>query len=110
MANKKERINGIIRKSITEIIMFEMKNPNLGFVNIPEVRVNNDLSQAKVYVSFMYEEQIEEGMKTLEKSKGFIRSSLAKRLATKRCPDIIFILDEGFKREKRISELLNKTK
>ncbi|NLB48631.1 MAG: ribosome-binding factor A, partial [Erysipelotrichia bacterium] len=32
MANKEERIAGIIRKGITEIIMMELKNPHLGFV------------------------------------------------------------------------------
>ena len=45
MANKEERIAGIIRKGITEIIMLELKNPHLGFVTIPEVKVSKDFSQ-----------------------------------------------------------------
>ena len=110
MANKEERIAGIIRKSITEIITMELKNPHLGFVTIPEVKVSKDFSYAKVFVSFIKEEDIEEGMKVLEKSKGFIRSGLAKRLDTRRCPELIFALDESFKREARITELLNKGK
>ena len=59
MANKEERIAGIIRKSITEIITMELKNPHLGFVTIPEVKVSKDFSYAKVYVSFMFENEIE---------------------------------------------------
>ncbi len=114
MANKEERIAGIIRKSISEIITMELKNPHLGFVTIPEVKVevkvSKDFSYAKVYVSFMFENEIEEGMKVLEKSKGFIRSGLAKRLDTRRCPELVFILDESFKKEARITELLNKDK
>ena len=110
MANKEERIAGIIRKSITEIIMLELKNPHLGLINIPEVKVSKDFSYAKVYVSFMYDNEIDEGMKVLEKSKGFIRSELAKRLDTRRCPELVFALDESFKREARITELLNKGK
>lgn len=110
MANKQERIAGIIRKSITEIIMLELKNPHLGFVTIPEVRVSKDFSYAKVYVSFIVESQTKEGMEVLEKSKGFIRSGLAKRIDIRRCPEISFVLDEGFKREERIAELLKKTK
>ena len=82
----------------------------LGFVTIPEVKVSKDFSYAKVYVSFMFENEIEEGMAVLEKSKGFIRSGLAKRLDTRRCPEIVFVLDESFKREARITELLNKDK
>lgn len=110
MANKEERIAGIIRKSITEIIMLELKNPHLGLVNIPDVKVSKDFSYAKVFVSFLNEEEINEGMKVLEKSKGFIRSELAKRLDTRRCPELVFVLDESFKREARITELLNKGK
>ena len=110
MANKEERIAGIIRKSISEIITMELKNPHLGFVTIPEVKVSKDFSYAKVYVSFMCENEIEEGMKVLEKSKGFIRTGLAKRLDTRRCPELVFVLDESFKREARITELLNKDK
>ena len=47
MANKEERIAGIIRKSISEIITMELKNPHLGFVTIPEVKVSKDFSYAK---------------------------------------------------------------
>lgn len=102
MANKEERIAGIIRKGITEIIMLELKNPHLGFVTIPEVKVSKDFSHAKVYVSFIKEEEIKEGMDVLEKSKGFIRSALAKRLDTRRVPEINFVLDEGFKKKQKL--------
>ncbi|MCR5506146.1 MAG: 30S ribosome-binding factor RbfA [Bacilli bacterium] len=110
MANKQERIATIIRKNIAEIIQMELKNPHLGFVSIPEVKVSNDYSYAKVYVSFIFEKDEKEGMEVLEHSKGFIRSSLAKKLDIRRCPDLIFVLDEGYKKEERINELLKKDK
>ena len=53
MANKGERVSSIIAKNVTEIIMFKVKNPNLGFITITGVDVTNDFSYAKVYVSFM---------------------------------------------------------
>lgn len=108
MANKQERIATLIRKNIAEIIQIELKNPHLGFVSIPEVKVSKDFSYAKVYVSFFDEKQENEGMEVLNHSKGFIRSELAKRMDTRRCPEIIFVLDEGYKKEERISELLGK--
>ena len=46
MANKQERIAGIIRKGVAEIIQIELKNPHLGFVTIPEVKVSADISYA----------------------------------------------------------------
>ena len=108
MANKQERIASIIRKNIAEIIQFNLKNPHLGFVTIPDVKVSNDFSYAKVYVSFIKEEEIKEGLEVLEHSKGFIRSELASRMDTRRVPELRFVLDEGYKREARIEELLKK--
>lgn len=110
MANKQERIATLIRKNIAEIIQFELRNPHLGFVTIPEVKVSSDFSYAKVYVSFIKDEEIKDGLETLEKSKGFIRSSLAKKMDTRRIPEISFVLDDGFKRESRIQELLDRSK
>ena len=108
MANKQERIATLIRKNIAEIIQMELKNPHLGFVSIPEVKVSKDFSVAKVYVSFFNEKEEKEGMEVLEHSKGFIRSSLAKKLDIRRCPELTFVLDDGYKREERINQSLNK--
>ena len=108
MANKQERIASIIRKNIAEIIQFEVKDPHLGFISIPEVRVSKDFSYATVYVSFFKDEDIEPSLTALNKAKGFIRTELAHKLDTRRVPEIRFVVDEGYKREARITELLNK--
>jgi len=110
MANKQERIAGIIRKNLAEIIQIKVKNPHLGFLSIPEVKVSNDFSYAKVYVSFFKKEDEIEGLKVLEHSKGFIRSELAKCLDTRRCPELRFEVDNSYEREQRITELLNNAK
>ena len=108
MANKAERIATIIRKNIAEIIQFQVKDPHLGFVSIPEVRVSKDFSYATVYVSFFKDEDIEPSLQVLNKAKGFIRSELASKMDTRRVPEIRFVLDDGYKKEERIAELLKK--
>ena len=108
MANRGERIASVIRKNIAEIIQFKVKDPKLGFISIPEVKVSSDFSYAKVYVSFFKEEDIEPSLEVLNKAKGFIRSELAHKLDTRRVPEISFVLDDSYKREQRIDELLNK--
>lgn len=110
MANKQERIAGIIRKNLAEIIQLQLKNPHLGFLSIPEVKVSNDFSYAKVYVSFFKKEDETEGLEVLEHSKGFIRSELAKRLDTRRCPELRFEVDHFYEKEQRITELLKNAK
>lgn len=106
MANKEERIATLIRKNLSEIIQFELKNPHLGFLSIPEVKVSKDISFAKIYVSFFFDKDKESGLEILEKSKGFIRSSLAKKMDTRRIPDLIFVLDDGYEKEQRIIDLI----
>ena len=108
MANKQERIATIIRKNIAEIIQFQIKDPNLGFVSIPEVKVSKDFSYATVYVSFIKEEDIKPSMEVLNKAKGFIRSELAQKLDIRRVPEIRFVVVDGYQKEARITELLNK--
>lgn len=108
MANKQERIASIIRKNIAEIIQFQIKDPHLGFVSIPEVRVSKDFSYATVYVSFIKDEDIEPSLEVLNKARGYIRSELASKLDIRRVPEIRFVLDEGYKKEERIAELLKK--
>lgn len=108
MANRGERIASVIRKNVAEIIQFQIKDPNLGFVSIPEVKVSSDFSYVKVYVSFIKEEEAKPSLEVLNRAKGYIRSELAKKMDTRRVPEISFCLDEGYKVEQRIDELLKK--
>lgn len=110
MANKEERIASIIRKNVSEIIQFQLRDPNIGFISITDVKVSKDISWATVYVSFFNEKDIKPSMQALERSKGYIRTQLSHMLDTRRCPEIRFVLDEGYLREARIDELLNKKK
>ena len=110
MADKFKRIESLIKKNLMEIIQFNIKNPHLGLVFIPEVKVSSDFSYAKLYVSFLNENEEKDGLEALNHSKGFIRSELAKRMDTRRVPELSFVLDEGYKKEARIEELLKKDK
>lgn len=107
MNTKSERMGGILLKEISEIIQFELKDPKVGFVTITDVKVSSDLSIAKVYVSFLgKEERKEAGMKALKRSKGFLRSELAKRLTIRKTPDLVFLHDESLEKGNRIERIL----
>ena len=110
MPDRQLRIETIIKKNITEIISLKLNDPHLGFLTITEVKVSKDFSHAKVYVSFILDKDQEPGMQTLHKAKGFIRSELAKTIDIRRCPDITFVLDDGYEKEARIDEALKRGK
>ena len=104
---KQKRLEGIIRKNISDIIQFEVKDNNVGFVTITDVSVTNDHSFAKVYCTFLGKDaRNEAGLKALNRAKGFIRSELAKRLSIRRTPELSFVLDETEAQGNRIEEIL----
>ena len=107
MSTKNEKIAGLIQKNVSEIIQFNLKDPKIGFITITDAQVTNDLSYAKIFVSFLGQNARKEaGMKALERSKGYIRSELSKRLSTRKVPELIFVLDDSLERENRIDRII----
>jgi len=107
MKVKKDKIAGIIQKEISNIIQFECKDPKIGFVTITDVEVSNDLSLAKVYVSFLgADARKEAGMKALERSKGFLRTQLAQRLTIRKAPQLLFFQDTSLERGNKIEKII----
>jgi ribosome-binding factor A len=105
---KKEKIEKIILRELSDIIQNEVKNKEVGFCTVTGVSVTNDLSIAKIYVSFMNKNQ-NKSLESLNKAKGFIRTQLSRRLTIRKCPELQFYIDTsleyGNKIEKIISEL-----
>ncbi|MBR3348879.1 MAG: 30S ribosome-binding factor RbfA, partial [Solobacterium sp.] len=92
---KQKRLEGIIRKDISDIIQFEVKDADVGFVTITDVEVSNDHSYAKVYCTFLGKNaRAQAGLKALNRAKGFIRSALSQRLSIRRTPELTFVIDE----------------
>ncbi|MCI8272398.1 MAG: 30S ribosome-binding factor RbfA [Erysipelotrichaceae bacterium] len=107
MTLKADRISGIIQKEVSEIIQFSLKDPKVGFITITDVRVTNDLSIAKIYVSFLGQDARKEaGMKALERSKGFIRSELAKRMSIRKVPSLVFLADDSLEKGNKIEKII----
>ena len=105
---KIEKVNNMIQRELSSILMMEVKDPHIGFCTITDVEVTSDLSYAKVYVSFL-NKNTKKSMEALERSKGYIRSLLAKRITIRKCPELQFVLDTslayGNKIETIISEI-----
>lgn len=107
MSLKTERLDVTLQREISKLLQFELKNPKLGFVTVTDVQCTNDLSQAKVYVSFLgKQERNDSGMRILNQSKGFIRSTLAKKLKIRKTPELIFIQDTSLQTGNRIESIL----
>lgn len=108
MNSKADKVAAILKKEISQIVQFELKDPKIGFITITDVVVTKDLSQAKVYVSFLGQKlRKDAGMKALQKGKGFIRTSLSKRLSLRKTPDLLFYHDTSLENGNRIEKIIH---
>ena len=103
------KIDSILMREISMIISQEINDPKLGFPTVTEVDVAPDLSTAKVYVSFLGKGYMKrDGIETLRRSKGHIKSELAKRVNLRKIPDLTFIVDDTLDKAERVEEILKK--
>ena len=103
-----ESIGRFIQKSLSELILSEVKDPRLGYVTITGCRVSKDLKLARVFVSVMgSEEERETSMETLGRAAPFLRSKLAGQLQTRHTPELVFDYDDSLERGARVSKLLD---
>ncbi len=108
MNHRKDRLAALIVRYVSEIIQFELKNPNLGFVTVTAGKVSQDHEYAKIFVSFLPVQDKEAKMEELTKSKGFIRTALAKRLDIYKIPDLVFVYDDTHERVSRVEAALKR--
>ena len=106
MAYKRDKINVAILKDVSEILQFEVKDPDINFVTITRVDVTRDYSYAKIYVSFIDKDNVEKQMKALDNAKGFIRTELAARLKMYKVPALIFVYDDSYEKSQKIEKIL----
>ena len=101
------RIDEEYKKEISQIINYELKNPNVtGMISVTKVKVTTDLSYATVYVSILNSKDIKETLAGLKKSSGYIRSELAKRVNLRNTPEILFELDDSIEYGAKIDSIL----
>lgn len=102
------RVGEQIKKELSQLIQTELKDPRIGFITVTGVDVTNDLSQAKVYLSVLGdEEQKTSSLKALDKASGYLRSELGKRIRLRHIPELIFKIDESIAYGSRIEKLLS---
>ncbi|MBR4420922.1 MAG: 30S ribosome-binding factor RbfA [Erysipelotrichaceae bacterium] len=104
-----DKLDSLLLREISMIISKEINDPKLGFPTVTEVDVSPDLNNAKVYVSFLGKNYMKrDGLDTLRRAKGHIKSELAKRLKLRKIPDLTFIVDDTLDKADRIEEILSK--
>ena len=96
-----------IKVLVAEALERAVKDPDLGFVTITDVRVTPDLQHAKIfYTVFGSEEDKKQSSEIIERNKGLIRREVGRGLSIRLTPTIEFETDEIPETAAHMNELL----
>ena len=96
MKYRKDRLEELIKRIISEIIMRELKDPRIGFVTVTGVELNKDYTEAKIGVSILRNStNIRKSMEGIRSSSGFVQKLLGKELKIRNLPRVYFYLDKS---------------
>ena len=108
--NRSSRVGHELQKEIAIILQREIKDPRLGMVTVSGVDISRDLSYAKVFVTFLNDEDpqvIEQGLNVLNDAKGYIRTLIGKAMRLRIIPEIKFFYDESLVKGMQMSSLVS---
>ena len=106
MSKRLNRVSQLLKREISKIIQYDLKDPSINFVTVTYVKVNSDLSLAKVYVSIMEDDKKkEETLNAINRAASFIRRLLAGRISIRNMPYLRFYEDEMVSKRQRLEKL-----
>ena|SRR5688500_3641029 len=111
MSRRTEKIGSAIRQEVSRVIMRELNDPRLDGLlpSVNRVKVAEDLSTADVYMVFMGTEGKQTaGLTALRSAAGMLRTRVAKSLSTRTVPLLRFHIDEAYRKEMQVLDLIRK--
>ncbi len=108
---KLKKLTELVQRRASEVILYELSDPRLGFVTVSRVRLSRDLRHAIIYYSVVGSES--DRSKTahaLEHARGHIQSRIAHAMHTRVTPIIEFRYDEAVEGAVRVSRILDDLK
>ena len=110
MSRRTERVETLIQQEISQLVGAALRDPRLRrLVTVARVAVSADLQHATVAVTILGDDAEQaEALVGLTSAAGFLRRSLAQRLALKRTPDLTFVADTAVREGDSVLALLDR--
>ena len=103
-----ERLAEALREEIAEVVGFELDDPRVEMVTVTEVKVAEDLRDAKVYVLVDgSEEEITKALRALQNAAPFVRQQVSLNLSMRFAPHLHFVRDTAEENASRVSSILS---
>jgi ribosome-binding factor A len=103
-----ERLAETLKEEISEVVGYELDDPQLQNATVTDVEVSPDLRDAKVYVLINGDEaEIKRTLKNLQNAAGFVRQQVALNLDLRFAPHVHFARDSAEENAARVGRLLS---
>ncbi len=103
-----ERVAEQVREEITQIVGYELDDPRLSMVTVTDVRMSENLREARVYVIIEGDDsEAAQAMRALNHAAPYVRRQLGMVLNLKYTPEIHFVRDTVEESATRVEALLS---
>ena len=109
MATRKQKeIAELLRREISNIILYELGDPRTGCVTLTRVQVAGDHRSARVYVTVRGgEADVDKTLAALTHARGHIQALVAQRIKLRWTPVLDFVEDSELTEALRVDKLLD---
>jgi ribosome-binding factor A len=106
---RSDRISGLIQRKLAQIIQTEIKDPRMPrFITVSAVKVTNDMSVAKIYITVLGENEDQDlTLELLNKASGFLRTALARSIKLRIIPQLRFVYDGSIDYGNKLRKLID---
>ena len=110
MSNRIQRINQLIKKELSQIILKEIEFPQGVLVTVTRVETVSDLKESNIWISTLPEEKLKRVLEILNKNIYFLQQKLNKRLKMRPLPRIKFLEERKTREAGQVEEILEELK
>jgi ribosome-binding factor A len=102
-----ERVADMLREEIAQIVGYELEDPRLTMVTVTDVKLSENLRDARVYVTVAgTEQETVKALAALRHAAPYVRKQVGFALSLRHTPEIHFVRDTVEEQGARVDELL----
>ena len=96
-----------MKEEIAEVVGYELEDPRVQSVTVTDVKVTEDLRDAKVYVVVEgSEDEIKKALAALQHAAVYIRQQVTLNLSLRHAPHLFFVRDTAEENAARVGRIL----
>ncbi len=103
------RVGEQIRRELSRLLQYEVKDPRVCGVTINDVEVSGDFAHARVFYTLFGDQAPgarEASQQGLERAAGFLRARLGREIRIRQIPNLHFIYDNTMEEAERLDTLI----